>query len=162
MSPSGVANWLRNERDIDAFLPKSRAEVLLPVPQSLNLFDANRRTRWNHARKYRPPSHNDTGSGIPRQCHPNSIDFNRSQKILCSSLRALRELRGKTTTRKALAETWQMILGISSGAEADIAEGYWFYERQSIGSGHVLRWPFHSPLRVHFCTDWPHAVTRSR
>jgi hypothetical protein len=28
-----------------------------------------------------------------------------------------------------------MIVGISSGAEADISDGYWFYERQSIGLG---------------------------
>jgi hypothetical protein len=32
-----------------------------------------------------------------------------------------------------------MIVGISSGAEADIAEGYWFYERQSIGLGDYFR-----------------------
>lgn len=28
-----------------------------------------------------------------------------------------------------------MIVGISAGAEADIADGYWFYERQMIGLG---------------------------
>ncbi len=28
-----------------------------------------------------------------------------------------------------------MIIGISAAAEADIAEGYWFYERQSAGLG---------------------------
>ena len=32
-----------------------------------------------------------------------------------------------------------MIIGISSGAEADVAEGYWFYERQSIGLGDYFR-----------------------
>ena len=32
-----------------------------------------------------------------------------------------------------------MIVGISSGAEADIADGYWFYERQSIGLGDYFR-----------------------
>ncbi len=28
-----------------------------------------------------------------------------------------------------------MKVGISSGAEADVADGYWFYERQSLGLG---------------------------
>ena len=32
-----------------------------------------------------------------------------------------------------------MIVGISSGAEADVADGYWFYERQSIGLGDYSR-----------------------
>jgi hypothetical protein len=32
-----------------------------------------------------------------------------------------------------------MIVGISSGAEADIADAYWFYERQSIGLGDYFR-----------------------
>lgn len=32
-----------------------------------------------------------------------------------------------------------MIVGISSGAESDIAEGYWFYERQSVGLGDYFR-----------------------
>jgi hypothetical protein len=32
-----------------------------------------------------------------------------------------------------------MIVGISSGAEADISDGYWFYERQSIGLGDYFR-----------------------
>lgn len=32
-----------------------------------------------------------------------------------------------------------MIVGISSGAEADIADGYWFYERQSVGLGDYFR-----------------------
>ena len=32
-----------------------------------------------------------------------------------------------------------MIVGISSGAEGDIADGYWFYERQSIGLGEYFR-----------------------
>ena len=32
-----------------------------------------------------------------------------------------------------------MIIEISSGAEADIADGYWFYERQSIGLGDYFR-----------------------
>jgi hypothetical protein len=31
-----------------------------------------------------------------------------------------------------------MIVSISSDAEADIAEGYWFYERQSPGLGDYL------------------------
>jgi hypothetical protein len=32
-----------------------------------------------------------------------------------------------------------MIIAISSGAEADVADGYWFYERQSIGLGDYFR-----------------------
>lgn len=32
-----------------------------------------------------------------------------------------------------------MILEISSGAESDLAEGFWFYERQSIGLGSYFR-----------------------
>jgi hypothetical protein len=32
-----------------------------------------------------------------------------------------------------------MIIEISSGAEADVADGYWFYERQSIGLGDYFR-----------------------
>jgi hypothetical protein len=32
-----------------------------------------------------------------------------------------------------------MIVSISSDAEADIAEGYWFYERQSAGLGDYFR-----------------------
>lgn len=32
-----------------------------------------------------------------------------------------------------------MIVEISSGAEADVADGYWFYERQSIGLGDYFR-----------------------
>lgn len=32
-----------------------------------------------------------------------------------------------------------MIVGISSDAEADLAEGYWFYERQSPGLGDYFR-----------------------
>ena len=32
-----------------------------------------------------------------------------------------------------------MIVSISSDAEADIAEGYWFYERQSPGLGDYFR-----------------------
>jgi len=32
-----------------------------------------------------------------------------------------------------------MIIDISSGAEADVADGYWFYERQSIGLGDYFR-----------------------
>jgi hypothetical protein len=32
-----------------------------------------------------------------------------------------------------------MIVNISSDAENDIAEGYWFYERQSIGLGDYFR-----------------------
>lgn len=32
-----------------------------------------------------------------------------------------------------------MIVGISSGAEADIADGYCFYERQSVGLGDYFR-----------------------
>lgn len=32
-----------------------------------------------------------------------------------------------------------MLVGISSGAEADIADGYWFYERQSPGLGDYFR-----------------------
>jgi hypothetical protein len=32
-----------------------------------------------------------------------------------------------------------MIVGISAGAEADIADGYWFYERQRIGLGDYFR-----------------------
>ncbi len=32
-----------------------------------------------------------------------------------------------------------MIIGISAAAEADIAEGYWFYERQSAGLGDYFR-----------------------
>jgi hypothetical protein len=32
-----------------------------------------------------------------------------------------------------------MIVGISHAAEADIADGYWFYERQSIGLGDYFR-----------------------
>lgn len=28
-----------------------------------------------------------------------------------------------------------MKIDISAGAEADVADGYWFYERQSIGLG---------------------------
>ena len=32
-----------------------------------------------------------------------------------------------------------MILSISSDAEADLAEGYWFYERQSPGLGDYFR-----------------------
>jgi len=32
-----------------------------------------------------------------------------------------------------------MKLGISSGAEADVADGYWFYERQSLGLGDYFR-----------------------
>jgi hypothetical protein len=32
-----------------------------------------------------------------------------------------------------------MIIEISSGAEADIADAYWFYERQSIGLGDYFR-----------------------
>lgn len=31
-----------------------------------------------------------------------------------------------------------MKVGISSGAEADVADGYWFYERQSLGLGDPL------------------------
>ncbi len=32
-----------------------------------------------------------------------------------------------------------MKIGISSGAEADVADGYWFYERQSLGLGDYFR-----------------------
>jgi len=32
-----------------------------------------------------------------------------------------------------------MIIEISSGAEADVADGYWFYECQSIGLGDYFR-----------------------
>jgi len=32
-----------------------------------------------------------------------------------------------------------MIVGTSRAAEADIADGYWFYERQSIGLGDYFR-----------------------
>jgi hypothetical protein len=32
-----------------------------------------------------------------------------------------------------------MIVGIASGAESDVEEGYWFYERQSIGLGDYFR-----------------------
>jgi hypothetical protein len=32
-----------------------------------------------------------------------------------------------------------MNIGISSGAEAVVADGYWFYERQSIGLGDYFR-----------------------
>jgi hypothetical protein len=32
-----------------------------------------------------------------------------------------------------------MKIEISAGAEADIADGYWFYERQSIGLGDYFR-----------------------
>lgn len=32
-----------------------------------------------------------------------------------------------------------MIVGISSDAEANLAEGYWFYERQSPGLGDYFR-----------------------
>ena len=32
-----------------------------------------------------------------------------------------------------------MIVSISSDAEADLAEGYWFYERQSLGLGDYFR-----------------------
>jgi hypothetical protein len=32
-----------------------------------------------------------------------------------------------------------MIIRIASGAEADIADGYWFYERQSSGLGDYFR-----------------------
>lgn len=32
-----------------------------------------------------------------------------------------------------------MKVGISSGAEADIADGYWYYERQSPGLGDYFR-----------------------
>ena len=32
-----------------------------------------------------------------------------------------------------------MKIEISSGAEADVADGYWFYERQSIGLGDYFR-----------------------
>ncbi len=32
-----------------------------------------------------------------------------------------------------------MIIEISTGAEADVADGYWFYERQSIGLGDYFR-----------------------
>jgi hypothetical protein len=32
-----------------------------------------------------------------------------------------------------------MKVGISSGAEADVADGYWFYERQSLGLGDYFR-----------------------
>ena len=32
-----------------------------------------------------------------------------------------------------------MIVSISSDAEADLAEGYWFYERQSPGLGEYFR-----------------------
>jgi hypothetical protein len=32
-----------------------------------------------------------------------------------------------------------MIVSISSDAEADLAEGYWFYERQSPGLGDYFR-----------------------
>lgn len=32
-----------------------------------------------------------------------------------------------------------MKVGISSGAEADVADGYWFYERQSLGLGNYFR-----------------------
>ena len=32
-----------------------------------------------------------------------------------------------------------MIVGISSGAESDVADGYWFYERQSPGLGDYFR-----------------------
>ena len=32
-----------------------------------------------------------------------------------------------------------MIVQISSDAEADIAEGFWFYERQSLGLGDYFR-----------------------
>jgi len=32
-----------------------------------------------------------------------------------------------------------MIVSISSDAEADVAEGYWFYERQSPGLGDYFR-----------------------
>ena len=31
--------------------------------------------------------------------------------------------------QRATAETWQMKVGISSGAETDVGDGYWFYER---------------------------------
>jgi hypothetical protein len=33
------------------------------------------------------------------------------------------------------AEAWEMKIEISAGAEADVADGYWFYERQNIGLG---------------------------
>jgi hypothetical protein len=32
-----------------------------------------------------------------------------------------------------------MKVGISSGAEADVVDGYWFYERQSLGLGDYFR-----------------------
>jgi hypothetical protein len=32
-----------------------------------------------------------------------------------------------------------MMIEISSGAEADVADGHWFYERQSIGLGDYFR-----------------------
>ncbi len=32
-----------------------------------------------------------------------------------------------------------MIIGISSGAESDVADGYWFYERQNPGLGDYFR-----------------------
>jgi hypothetical protein len=32
-----------------------------------------------------------------------------------------------------------MKIEISAGAEADVADGYWFYERQSIGLGDYFR-----------------------
>jgi hypothetical protein len=32
-----------------------------------------------------------------------------------------------------------MKVGISSSAEADVADGYWFYERQSLGLGDYFR-----------------------
>ena len=32
-----------------------------------------------------------------------------------------------------------MIVGISTGAECDVADGYWFYERQSPGLGDYFR-----------------------
>ena len=32
-----------------------------------------------------------------------------------------------------------MIVGISSGAESDVSDAYWFYERQSIGLGDYFR-----------------------
>lgn len=32
-----------------------------------------------------------------------------------------------------------MIIAISSGAEADVADGFWFFERQSIGLGDYFR-----------------------
>ena len=32
-----------------------------------------------------------------------------------------------------------MKIGISSGAEADVADGYWFFDRQSLGLGDYFR-----------------------